>query len=196
MTDIVSSLAESPWAYLAIALFILGDVYLPIVPTGMLVVITAASVDQPVDVLALVVYTAALSWIGDLAAYHFGVRHRERLTRLVSTFGPLRNGHHALTEALTSQPFAVALASRFIPAGRSAVVFTAAQQGMGTRRFGSVVAVAALGWTTCAIAVGYVVNTLSGGNIFAVLGVSLAALGIATMLARKVLVHPAPHQGT
>ena len=80
MFENVGSLAAGPWIYAAVAVSVLLDVFVPVLPSGVLVITagTAAAAgsgaaagrvphDVP-DLLALILYAASASVLGDLVA--------------------------------------------------------------------------------------------------------------------------------
>ena len=75
MLESVGSLAGSPWIYPMVAASVLLDVFLPLLPSGVLVVTaaTAAAAGSAVarvpDILGLTLCAATASVLGDLVAY-------------------------------------------------------------------------------------------------------------------------------
>ncbi|MFE3937260.1 hypothetical protein ACFXPJ_26710, partial [Streptomyces goshikiensis] len=85
MLETLGSLTTSPWIYAVVAVSILLDVFLPVLPSGVLVITAAAAaaaagatgpvpVPVPVpervpDIMALLVIATTASVLGDMAAY-------------------------------------------------------------------------------------------------------------------------------
>ncbi|MER5828561.1 hypothetical protein ABT086_41820, partial [Streptomyces mirabilis] len=92
MLESVGPLTGSPWIYAAVAVSVLLDVFLPVLPSGVLVITAAtaaaagssagAAVGQAVpNILALTLSAATASVLGDLVAYRLAWRGGERLDR-------------------------------------------------------------------------------------------------------------------
>lgn len=97
MLETLGSLTSSPWIYALVALSILLDVFLPVLPSGVLVITAAAAAAAaagaagpvPVqsrvpDILALLVTAVTASVLGDMAAYRLARRGGARLDRAIA----------------------------------------------------------------------------------------------------------------
>ncbi len=95
----VGSLVGSPWIYAVVALSVLLDVFLPVLPSGVLVITaaTAAAASTAAyvpDILVLTLCAATASVLGDLVAYRLAWRGGARLDRALARSagcGPRRN---------------------------------------------------------------------------------------------------------
>lgn len=131
----VGSLTGSPWIYAMVALSVLLDVFLPVLPSGVLVIAaataaaagTGAAADAvPVphevpSILALIACAATASLLGDLVAYRLAWRGGARLDRAISRSRRLTTAQERLGLALARGGGALVILARFAPAGRSVV---------------------------------------------------------------------------
>lgn len=102
MLDSLGSLTGSPWIYAVVALSVLLDVFLPVLPSGVLVITAAtaaaagtstvvnaadqvARVPREVPSLLILMFCAAgASVLGDLAAFRLAWRGGDRLDRAIA----------------------------------------------------------------------------------------------------------------
>ncbi|MFI1163139.1 DedA family protein [Streptomyces sp. NPDC020801] len=207
----VGSLTGTPWIYVVVALSVLLDVFVPVLPSGVLIVTAATAaaagtgaatgrVPQPVpDILALTLCAATASVLGDLVAYRLARRGGERLDRAISRSRRLSTAQERLGEALSrGGGGALVVLARFAPAGRSVVSFSA---GAAHRRVGEFLpwsALAGLSWATYSVALGYF-GTRWLGAAWLATGVSVAALFAAgagaTYLMRRTPERPEAAEG-
>ncbi|WP_225821071.1 DedA family protein [Streptomyces naphthomycinicus] len=187
MWESVGSLAAGPWIYAVVALSVLLDVFLPILPSGVLVITagTAAAAgsgaaagqvphDVP-DIMALVLSAATASVLGDLVAYRLAWRGGERLDRAIARSRRLAAAQERLGEALARGGGALVVLARFAPAGRSVVSFCAGAAHRRIRDFLPWSALAGLSWAAYSVALGYYGAQWLGATWLAT-GVSVAAL--------------------
>ncbi|GAA0709262.1 VTT domain-containing protein [Streptomyces thermocarboxydus] len=85
----VGSLVGSPWIYAVVALSVLLDVFLPVLPSGVLVPTAAAAPAASTaayvpDILVLTLCAATASVLGDLVAYRLAWRGGARLDRALA----------------------------------------------------------------------------------------------------------------
>jgi len=185
----VGSLTGSPWIYAMIALSVLLDVFLPVLPSGVLVIAaataaaagTGAATDAvPVphevpSILALIASAAAASVLGDLVAYRLAWLGGERLDRAISRSRRLTTAQERLGHALARGGGALVILARFAPAGRSVVSLGAGAAHRRARDFLPWSALAGLSWAAYSVALGYYGAQWLGATWLAT-GVSLAAL--------------------
>ncbi|MFG3012346.1 DedA family protein [Streptomyces cinerochromogenes] len=187
MLESVGSLAAGPWIYAVVALSVLLDVFLPVLPSGVLVITagTAAAAgtgaaaggvphDVP-DILALILSAATASVLGDLVAYRLAWRGGERLDRAIARSRRLTVAQERLGEALARGGGALVVLARFAPAGRSVVSFCAGAAHRRARDFLPWSALAGLSWAAYSVALGYYGAQWLGATWLAT-GVSVAAL--------------------
>ncbi|MFF8292483.1 DedA family protein [Streptomyces sp. NPDC016309] len=190
-------MAAGPWIYTAVAVSVLLDVFLPVLPSGILV-ITAATVAATGSgsLLALTLCAATASLLGDLVAYGLAWRGRSRLHRMVARSRRLATAHERLGAALAQGGGLLVVIARFAPAGRSVVSLGA---GAARRKPGQFVpwsALAGLAWASYGVGLGYFGGRWVGATWTGV-AVSVVALFLAGTLAAYVMRRPpAPSPGT
>ncbi|MER5856704.1 DedA family protein [Streptomyces sp. NPDC059688] len=187
MFESVGSIAAGPWIYAVVALSVLLDVFLPVLPSGVLVITagTAAAAgsgaaagavphDVP-DTLALILSAATASVLGDLVAYRLAWRGGERLDRAIARSRRLTTAQERLGDAFARGGGALVVLARFAPAGRSVVSFCAGAAHRRVRDFLPWSALAGLCWAAYSVALGYYGAQWLGATWVAT-GVSVAAL--------------------
>ena len=189
MFESVGSLTGSPWIYAMVALSVLLDVFLPVLPSGVLVIAaataaaagTGAAADAvPVphevpSILALIACAATASVLGDLVAYRLAWRGGARLDRAISRSRRLTTAQERLGLALARGGGALVVLARFAPAGRSVVSLGAGAAHRRARDFLPWSALAGLSWAAYSVALGYYGAQWLGATWLAT-GVSLLAL--------------------
>ncbi|MBY8869515.1 MULTISPECIES: DedA family protein [Streptomyces] len=183
----VGALTGTPWIYAVVALSVLLDVFLPVLPSGVLIVTAATAAaagsgaatghvprDVP-DILALTLCAATASVLGDLVAYRVGRRGGERLDRAIARSRRLSTAQERLGVALARGGGALVVIARFAPAGRSVVSFSAGAARRRVREFLPWSALAGLSWAAYSVALGYF-GTRWLGAAWLATGVSVAAL--------------------
>ncbi|MEU1006806.1 VTT domain-containing protein [Streptomyces sp. NPDC005890] len=187
MLESVGSLAAGPWIYAVVALSVLLDVFLPVLPSGVLVITAATAAaagsgaaagqvpHEVPDILALILSAATASVLGDLVAYRLAWRGGERLDRAIARSRRLTTAQERLGEALARGGGALVVLARFAPAGRSIVSFCAGAAHRRARDFLPWSALAGLSWAGYSVALGYYGAQWLGATWLST-GVSLAAL--------------------
>jgi membrane protein DedA with SNARE-associated domain len=183
----VGSLAAGPWIYAVVALSVLLDVFVPVLPSGVLVITagTAAAAGSGAaaghvphevpDILALILSAATASVLGDLVAYRLAWRGGERLDRAIARSRRLTTAQERLGDSLARGGGALVVLARFAPAGRSVVSFCAGAAHRRVRDFLPWSALAGLSWAAYSVALGYFGAQWLGATWVAT-GVSVAAL--------------------
>ncbi|GAA2456881.1 DedA family protein [Streptomyces glaucus] len=177
----------APWIYALVALSVLLDVFLPMLPSGALAIMAAAAAaagsgaaagqvprDVP-DVLALTLCAATASLLGDLVAYRLAWRGGPRLDRAIARSRRLATAQERLGAALAAGGGALVVLARFAPAGRSVVSLVAGAAHRRARDFLPWSALAGLSWAAYSVTLGYFGGQWLGTTWLAA-GVSLAAL--------------------
>lgn len=160
MLEHVGSLFGSPWIYAVVTLSVLLDVFLPVLPSGVLVITAAtaaaagSAADVP-DILVLTLCAATASVLGDLAAYRLAWRGGDRLDRAISRSRRLTSAQERLGAALARGGGALVVLARFAPAGRSVVSLGAGAAHRRARDFLPWSALAGLTWAVYSVALGY-----------------------------------------
>ncbi|MFJ5517768.1 DedA family protein [Streptomyces griseoluteus] len=187
MLESVGSLAAGPWIYAVVAVSVLLDVFLPVLPSGVLVITAATAAaagtgaaagrvphDVP-DILVLILLATTASVLGDLVAYRLAWRGGERLDRAIARSRRLTDAQERLGEALSRGGGALVVLARFAPAGRSVVSFCAGAAHRRARDFVPWSALAGLSWAAYSAALGYY-GTRWLGTAWLATAVSVAAL--------------------
>ncbi|MFF8968340.1 DedA family protein [Streptomyces sp. NPDC014995] len=187
MFESVGALFGAPWIYALVALSVLLDVFLPVLPSGVLVIAAATAAaagsgaatglvaHEVPDILALILSAATASVLGDLAAYRLAWRGGDRLDRAISRSRRLTHAQERLGGALARGGGALVVLARFAPAGRSVVSLIAGAAHRRARDFLPWSALAGLSWAAYSVALGYLGAHWLGATWLAT-GVSFVAL--------------------
>ncbi|MFC7220579.1 DedA family protein [Streptomyces polyrhachis] len=197
--------------YAIVALSILLDVFLPVLPSGALVIMAATAaagttVARPAasavregvavldgsvplaELLALVVCAATASVVGDLAAYRLAYRGGARLDRALARSRRLSAAQERLGAAVAAGGGALVVLARFAPAGRSVVSLGAGVAHRKARDFLPWSALAGVVWAAYGVGLGYLGSRWLGAGWTAtgvsVLALFLAGLGAAYLVRR------------
>ncbi|MER6009472.1 DedA family protein [Streptomyces bluensis] len=163
MLESMGSLTAGPWIYAVVAVSVLLDVFVPILPSGVLVITaataaaagTAAGANDVPDVLALLLSAATASVLGDLVAYRVARSGGERLDRAIARSRRLTTAQERLGAALARGGGALVVLARFAPAGRSVVSLGAGAANRRVRDFLPWSVLAGITWATFSVALGY-----------------------------------------
>ncbi|HZF88698.1 DedA family protein [Streptomyces sp.] len=198
MLESVGALTGSPWIYAMVATSVLFDVFLPVLPSGVLVIMAATAAaagtgaatgkvphDVP-DILVLTLCATTASILGDLVAYRLAWRGGDRLDRALARSPRLSLAQERLGAALARGGGALVVLARFAPAGRSVVSLGAGAARRRARDFLPWSALAGLSWATYSVALGYFGAHWLGTTWLAT-GVSALALFGAGALATFVM---------
>lgn len=164
----IGSLVSSPWIYALVAVSVLLDIFLPVLPSGVLVITAATAAaagsgaaaagrvpeDVP-DILVLTLCAATASVLGDLAVYRLAWRGGPRLNRAIARSRRLTTAQERLGGALARGGGALVVLARFAPAGRSVVSLVAGTAHRRIREFLPWSALAGLAWAAYSVALGY-----------------------------------------
>ncbi|EGX58266.1 integral membrane protein [Streptomyces zinciresistens K42] len=196
----MGSLTAVPWIYVVVALSVLLDVFVPVLPSGVLVITAATAAaagsgaatgsvpDDVPDIVALTLCAATASVLGDLVAYRLAWRGGPRLDRALARSRHLAAAQERLGSALARGGGALVVLARFAPAGRSVVSFGAGASRRSPRDFLPWSALAGLAWAVYSVALGYFGAQWLGATWLAT-AVSVAALfaagAAATFLMRR-----------
>ncbi|WP_458243519.1 DedA family protein [Streptomyces sp. MAI_2237] len=200
MLESVGSLTGTPWIYAMVALSVLLDVFLPVLPSGVLVITAATAAaagsatgrvpHEVPDILALTLCAALASLLGDLVAYRLAWRGGERLDRAIARSRRLTAAQERLGVALARGGGALVILARFAPAGRSVVSLGAGAAHRRARDFLPWSALAGLTWAAYSVALGYYGGQWLGatwlGTGVSVLALFAAGSGAAYVMRRPV----------
>ncbi|WP_069812067.1 DedA family protein [Streptomyces sp. TP-A0874] len=176
MLENLGVVTSTPWIYLLVALSVLLDVFLPVLPSGVLVIaaataaagtktaVAAASDAHVPDILALVLCAATASVMGDLVAYRLAWSGGHRLDRAIARSRRLANAQDQLSSALVRGGGLLVLVARFAPAGRSVVSLGAGAMHRRVKEFLPWSALAGLAWAGYSVGLGYFGGHWLGAN--------------------------------
>jgi membrane protein DedA with SNARE-associated domain len=209
---VLGSVTGSPWIYGLIVISVLLDVFLPVLPSGVLVVGAAAAVAGTTaadatnlpsharraaesahlpEMLVMVFCAATASVLGDLAAYRLAWRGGDRFDRAISRSRRLSRAQQRLGQSLTGGGGALVVLARFAPAGRSLVTLTAGVAHRRAKEFVPWSALAGLTWAAYSVGLGYFGGQWLGAPWHGTL-ISLLALFSAGSVAAYVLRRESP----
>ncbi|MEU0475663.1 DedA family protein [Streptomyces olivaceus] len=184
----VGALVSSPWIYALVAVSVLLDIFLPVLPSGVLVITAATAAaagsgaaaagrvpENVPDILILTLCATTASVLGDLAVFRLAWRGGPRLDRAIARSRRLTTAQERLGGALARGGGALVVLARFAPAGRSIVSLVAGAAHRRIRDFLPWSALAGLAWAAYSVALGYFGGQWLGATWLAA-GVSMAAL--------------------
>ncbi|WP_329573584.1 DedA family protein [Streptomyces sp. NBC_01361] len=208
MLESVGSLTGGPWIYAVVALSVLLDVFLPVLPSGVLIITAATAAaagtgtaagqvtSEVPSILTLILSAATASVLGDLVAYRIAWRGGERLDRAIARSRRLTSAQERLGGALArSSGGILVVIARFAPAGRSIVSFAAGTAHRRVREFLPWSALAGVAWAGYSVALGYFGGQWLGASWLAT-GVSLLALFAAGAGAAFLMRRPATERAS
>lgn len=180
MLHSLGSLFDWPWIYALVALSVLLDVFLPILPSGVLVVSaatagSAGTSGDMLDILVLLACAASASCLGDLLAYRLAWHGGPWFHRRLAASRRLKLAHERLGLVLTGGGGALVVLARFAPAGRSVVSLGAGAARRRPREFLPWSALAGVCWATYSVGLGWIGGTWLGASWFGT-AMSLGAL--------------------
>ncbi|MEV4440862.1 VTT domain-containing protein [Streptomyces sp. NPDC049577] len=171
MLEQLGALATSPWIYVIVGLSVLLDVFLPVLPSGVLVITAATAAagsaagavgDATVhghaafpQMFALVMCAATASVLGDMVAYRLAWRGGDRFDRAISRSRRLVAAQEKLGTALVRGGGPLVVVARFAPAGRSVVSLGAGVMHRRVAEFLPWSALAGLTWAAYSVSLGY-----------------------------------------
>ncbi|MGW0550276.1 DedA family protein [Streptomyces altiplanensis] len=206
MLESVGALTGSPWIYAVVALSVVLDVFVPVLPSGVLVITAATAAaagtttvagatgqvaHQVPDILALMVCATAASVLGDFVAYRLAWRGGERLDRAIARSRRLTTAQERLGAALSRGGGILVVIARFAPAGRSVVSLGAGAAHRKVKEFLPWSALAGVAWAGYSVGLGYLGAQWLGASWLGA-AVSLLALFVAGTLAALFVRRPAP----
>ncbi|MDQ0602205.1 membrane protein DedA with SNARE-associated domain [Streptomyces canus] len=184
--------------YAMVAASVLLDVFLPVLPSGVLVITAATAAaagtgaatgkvpGEVPDLLLLTLVAATASVLGDMVAYRLAWRGGARLDRAIARSRRLTSAQERLGTALAHGGGPLVVLARFAPAGRSVVSFVAGAAHRRVREFLPWSALAGLAWAAYSVALGYYGAQWLGTTWLAT-GVSVLALFAAGAAAAFVM---------
>ncbi|MFI5665416.1 DedA family protein [Streptomyces sp. NPDC051704] len=203
MFETLGSLTASPWIYAVVAVSVVLDVFLPVLPSGVLVITAAAAAAaagaagpvpvpaQVPDILALLVIATTSSVLGDMAAFRLARRGGAWLDRAIARSRRLTRAQERLGTALARGGGALVVIARFAPAGRSVVSLGAGKTHRKVMEFLPWSVLAGMAWAGYSVALGYFGTQWLGATWLGT-AVSVIALFAAGALAAFVIRRPVP----
>ncbi|MFE9960861.1 DedA family protein [Streptomyces sp. NPDC005525] len=208
----MGALTGSPWIYAVVALSVLLDVFLPVLPSGVLVITAATAaaagttsvagaagsageVPQVPSLLALILSAATASVLGDLVAYRLAWRGGDRLDRAIARSRRLTTAQERLGAALGRGGGVLVVIARFAPAGRSVVSLGAGAAHRKVKEFLPWSALAGVAWAGYSVGLGYFGGQWLGTTWLGT-AVSVLALFMAGALAAYLMRRPAAAAAT
>jgi membrane protein DedA with SNARE-associated domain len=189
----VSSLVDSPWILAFVTLSVLLDVFLPVLPSGVLLISAAtASTTGPngtrgvVEIIELLLCATAASCLGDLAAYCLAWRGSDWLDRRMSRSRRISAAQRRLGQAVANGGGTLVLIARFAPAGRSVVSLSAGTAHRRLIEFLPWSALAGLLWAAYSVGLGYADGRWFGATWLATVSSLIAVFGAGFLAASAV----------
>ncbi|MBT2488932.1 VTT domain-containing protein [Streptomyces sp. ISL-96] len=203
MFESVGALTGSPWIYVVVAVSVVMDVFLPVLPSGVLVITAATAAaagsttvvaagqvaHQVPDILALLACATTASVLGDFVAYRLAWRGGERLDRAIARSRRLTTAQERLGTALSRGGGILVVIARFAPAGRSVVSLGAGAAHRKVREFLPWSVLAGMAWAGYSVGLGYFGAQWLGASWLGA-AVSLLALFAAGSLAALFVRRP------
>ncbi len=189
-----ATLASSLWFCVLALVAVLGDAFLPFLPSGTLVVLAVlktSRIDGAPIMLAIAV--ALCSFLGDVLLLSLTRRGgpfvRRRLEGRPQLAASVRRVQHALEGRTTRAAASVVIVARFVPAGRTVLDLAMGHSPNHPRRFLRWSALAALVWAAYIVTLGWL-NSHWFNTTWLSLAVScVAASSISAAVARLVRRH-------
>lgn len=213
MLETLGTLIYAPWIYVLIVMSILLDVFVPLLPSGFLVITaaTAAAGTTAADLTGLatpphpsahlpelfflVLCAATASVLGDLFAFLLARHGGSRFANLIARSRRLRSTQHRLGRVMAKGGGLLMVVARFAPGGRSVMSLAAGVTDRRTREFVSWSAAAGIIWASYSVGLGYFGGRLLGIN-WGTTALSLLALIAAGSLAAFMLHRGQPARAT
>ncbi|QDY76562.1 DedA family protein [Streptomyces qinzhouensis] len=208
MLESLGPLVGSPWIYAVVAISVLLDVFLPVLPSGVLVITVATAAaagtttvaDQvPREVpslLILILCAATASVLGDLVAYRLARRGGDRFDRAIARSRRLTKAQARLGSTLARGGGALVVIARFAPAGRSVVSLGAGAARRRARDFLPWSALAGVIWAGYSVGLGYFGGQWLGASWVGAAVSVLALFGAGALAAYVMRRRPAPQPAT
>ncbi|WP_063774853.1 DedA family protein [Kitasatospora azatica] len=186
-----AALVTSSWFCVLAVLAVLGDAFLPFLPSGTLVILAVlktSSVTGAPIVLAIAV--ALASFLGDVLLLTLARRGapflRRRLSRRPQLAASVRRVQQALDERTSRTAAVVVIVARFVPGGRTVLDLAMGHSPQHARRFLRWSALAALIWAGYIVALGWLNLHVFNTTWLSLLVSCAAATSISAAVARLV----------
>lgn len=190
MFDQVASLVTSPWVYVLILVAILADVFLPVIPSGTLLITASVYAVHAggTSAMALLVVATLASFLGDIASYQVGAHASGRVLGFVAR----HDAEGRMRTAFTARGGRFMLVARFLPAGRSVTTMVAGATAFPAARFRVLSLMTALVWSGYSVGLGFLAGVWLGGS-WESLALALGAVFALTLLGMVVKTRRSAH---
>ncbi|MFE6688253.1 DedA family protein [Streptomyces sp. NPDC057743] len=202
MVESLGSLSGTPWVYVIVGLSVVLDVFVPILPSGVLVItaattaagsgtadVASSGANHLAEMASLVLCAATASVLGDLVAYRLAWRGGDRFDRAIGRSRRLSAAQERLGAALIRGGGPIVVLARFAPAGRSVVSLGAGVAHRTAREFLPWSALAGLVWAAYSVSLGYFGGQWLGASWVST-ALSVLALFVAGSVAAYVVRRP------
>ncbi|MFF7636639.1 DedA family protein [Kitasatospora sp. NPDC008050] len=189
-----AALVTSSWFSVLAVLAVLGDAFLPFLPSGTLVILAVLKTDRIAGApLILAGAVAVSSFLGDVLLLALARRGapflRRRLAKRPKLAGNVRRVQHALDGRTNRTAAAVVIVARFVPGGRTVLDLAIGHSPAPSHRFLRWSALAALVWAGYIVTLGWL-NSHWFNTTWLSMAVSCAAAtAISASVARLVRRH-------
>ncbi|MEV0649034.1 VTT domain-containing protein [Phytomonospora sp. NPDC050363] len=190
MVTQIAELLSSPWMLALVMVSIILDVFVPVLPSGSLLIVAVVYAGKHDGTLAqmlmLFIAGAVASTIGDNLAYRAIRPGAGPAHRLLARMPRVAKVNETMRETLRARPKSTMTFARLIPTGRTlATAVAATDPEMPRKDFQTASAVAAVVWAAYTVAIGYLNALLfETGWVSVAVGVA-AAFAVGTVLARS-----------
>jgi membrane protein DedA with SNARE-associated domain len=185
----LGSLFDWPWILVLVAASVVLDVFLPVLPSGVLLISAATAgttgTGDLLDVIILLGCAAVASILGDIAAYRLAWRGGDWLDHRLAQSRRLNTAQERLGAVLAHGGGALVVLARFAPAGRSVVSLSAGATHRRAKEFLPWSALAGLIWAAYSVGLGYVGGEWLGASWLGTC-ISVAALIVSGSVAAYV----------
>lgn len=200
MFDQLGSLLSSPWVYALVGSSILLDVFLPVLPSGALLVAaatagTAGQAFETAEIALLLLCAATASCLGDFAAYRLAWRGGDWLARRMERSSKLSAAQRRLGDVVENGGGGLVVLARFAPAGRSVVSVAAGAAHRTVSEFLPWSALAGVAWAGYSVGIGYLGGQWLGASWITVAASFTALVCVSTLAARAFRRSPRPAPG-
>ncbi|GGO85413.1 DedA family protein [Wenjunlia tyrosinilytica] len=190
MFDQLGDLLSSPWVYALVGASVLLDVFLPVLPSGALLVAaatagSAGNAFEAAEIATLLLCAATASCLGDLAAYRMARSGSVWFERRMDKSRRLAAARERLGEIVEHGGGALVVLARFAPAGRSIVSIAAGVANRKVAEFLPWSALAGVAWAGYSVGIGYLGGQWLGAS-WLTTGLSFCALLAAGSMAARV----------
>ncbi|WP_405021627.1 hypothetical protein OHV05_35735 (plasmid) [Kitasatospora sp. NBC_00070] len=178
------------WICALALLAVLGDAFLPFIPSGTLVILAVLNTSEMEGALLLAAGVAVASFLGDLVLLNLVRRGSPSVQRRLDHRPELAASVARLQQYLTSQTgWAAALlviVARFVPAGRTILDLAVGNSTDSSRRFLRLSALAALVWASYIVSLGWLNSRWFNTDWLSLVVSCFAATAISTTVVRLV----------